>query len=170
MISTALAFCLAVQLAAPGDATPAVKIGFVDREEFYKTPRVEKILNELRDQVRESEAEFERRMDEYEKEARDLELQRIAMDEEAVQKKEAELKDMRDQVLQYLRDERSKLDDKREEKLASVVDEIRGVVRVVAQEQGYTLVLWKSALAYGSRDHDLTQVVLKRFLEEGGGQ
>jgi Skp family chaperone for outer membrane proteins len=170
MISTALALCMAIQFSATGEVAPTAKIGFVDRDELFKAPRVEKVLKELREQIRTSESEFERKMDRYEQEMRDFELKKIAMDEAAAQEREAELRAMRDEVVDYLRTKKEDLERVREERLREVTDEIRDVVRTIAQENGYTLVLWKSALAYGAREHDLTQIVMKRFLESGGGQ
>lgn len=167
MISTALALCMAIQISA---TPPAAKIGFVDREELFKAPRVEKVLQELRDQIQTSEDEFERQLDRYEQEARDFELKKIAMDEAAVQAREAELRDKKKEIVDFLRTKKEDLEQVRDDRLRAITDEIRDVVRAVAQENGYTIVLWKSALAYGSRDHDLTQIVMKRFLEKGGDQ
>jgi Skp family chaperone for outer membrane proteins len=167
MISTVLALCMAVQISA---TPPAAKIGFVDREELFKAPRVEKVLQEIRDQIRTSESEFERRLDRYEQEARDFELKKIAMDEAAVQEKEAELRAEKAKIVDFLRTKKEDLEQVKEDRLRAVTDEIRDVVRTVAQERGYTIVLWKSALAYGSRDHDLTQIVMQKYLEKGGDQ
>lgn len=167
MMTSVLAICLAVQISATGSEYPPVRIGFVDRDELFKAPRVERMLEPLRESVKTSEAEFERRWDELLAEIRDFEAKKEFMDEEGIQDKEVELKKGRDEILAYIREKKEALEEERDAKMRQILTEIRDMVRQVAQEQGYTLVLWKSAIAYGAPEHDLTQMVMKRILDLG---
>lgn len=168
MFASMLALCLVTQVSATGTEYVPIKIGFVDRERLYEAPRVEKQLAPIRDEIRVSEAEFEGRWDALLEKMRDFESKKDFMDEEAREEKEVELKGERDGILKFLREKQEAIDKGREEVLSTILVDIRNLVRQVAQEQGYGLVLWKSAVAYGDPEHNLTEKVMKLLLEEGG--
>lgn len=168
MIAAIVAVCLAAQVSATDTVAFPFKLGYVDREELFKAPRVERMLLPLRDRIKVSESEFDARWDQLLAQVRDFESKKEFMDQPGREEKEAELKKMRDEIAAFVREKRESLEDERDTTMRQVLSEVRDLVRQVAQEQGYSLVLWKSAVAYGAPEHDLTQVVMKRLVETEG--
>lgn len=165
MMTGTLAICLAIQLSATGTGYAPIRIGFVDRDQLFETPRVEKKLIPVRDRIRESESEFEQRWDDLLEAFRNFEVNKEFMDEEDRAEKEAKLKKDRDELLQFAREKQDTLEEEREQAMREILAEIRDLIRRVAQEHGYALILWKSAVAYGAPEYDVTQHVMKLLLE-----
>lgn len=170
MVTGTLAICLAIQLSATGANYTPIKIGFVDRDQLFETPGVEKRLTPIRATIKESETEFEQRWEDLLAQFRNFEVNKEFMDEEDRKAREAELKGLRDDLLQFAQSKQEAIEEERDKVMREIVDEIRNMVRQVAQERGYALVLWKSALAYGAPEHDLTRHVLKVLLAREGEQ
>jgi outer membrane protein len=158
----AAALPAAAQSAAPA---PTLKIGFVNTERILRdaTPAVRA--------QRKIEAEFKKRDDELARTAEqlkklqdELDKNSVTMSETQRRNKEREFGDLNRDFQRKQREFREDLNQRRNEELAQVVEQANRVIRQIAEQEKYDLVV--QDVVYFSPRIDITDKVIKA-LESG---
>ena len=165
--AAAAALLAGVPAVAPAQqaAAPAFKIGFVNTERILRdaTPAVRA--------QRKIEAEFKKRDDELARMAEQLKRTQDELDKNSVtmsetqrRNKEREFGDLNREFQRKQREFREDLNQRRNEELAQVVDQANRVIRQIAEQEKYDLVV--QDVVYFSPRIDITDKVIKA-LESG---
>lgn len=139
------------------------KMGYVDLsklfDEYNKTKEYDKVL-----EAKHSAFEKDRNAKiEKIKEAQGK-LSVLAADKKT--EMEAEIEKMRNELLEYDRQQKTDLTKDRNEKIREILLEIEKIVSDYAEKEGYSVILNDRVLIYGQQSMDITEVILKKLNEQ----
>ncbi len=165
LLATGLAAAVPGRAQTAATAAPSLKIGFVNTERILRdaTPAVRA--------QRKIEAEFKKRDDELARTAEqlkklqdELDKNSVTMSETQRRNKEREFGDLNREFQRKQREFREDLNQRRNEELAQVVEQANRVIRQIAEQEKYDLVV--QDVVYFSPRIDITDKVIKA-LESG---
>jgi outer membrane protein len=158
-LAAALAACLSPLLAA-AQAQPTGKLGFVNTERILRDAAPAQRAQ------RKIEAEFKKRDDELAKMADqlkrmqdDLDKNGVTMGDNQRRAKEREFGDLNREFQRKQREFREDLNQRRNEELAQVVEQANRVIRQIAEQEKFDLIL--QDVVYFSPRIDITDRVIK---------
>ncbi len=136
------------------------KIGYVDLsrlfDEYYKTKEQDKILEaEHKEYEQESKTRIERIREQQGK------LALLAADKKNAV--EQEIVTMKNDLLEFDRQQKTSLTKKRNEKIREILLEIEKIVSDYAEQNGYAMIFNDRVLIYGEPTQNLTENVLKNL-------
>ncbi len=146
-------------------AEKIVKIGAVDLQKvFYKSPG-KKLAEEKLDKVRKDlEKKKKLKEDEIKKLQTEYSNKRLVLNDTERQKKELEIQTKILELKQYIEKSNKTLEDKENEFLEPVIQDIKDVIRAVSIKYGYSIILDKSTyILYIEKEYDITDDVLKEL-------
>ncbi len=139
------------------------KIGYVDLsrlfDEYYKTKEYDKILEQKHNEFTKKEQE---KMDKIKEAQGKLAI----MNEDQKAELEKQIDKMKQDLMEFDRQQKTSLTKERNEKIREILLEIEKVVSNFAESNGYSIILNDRVLIYGAQNLDLTEQVLK-ILNEG---
>jgi len=166
-VITAMILGVILVLPAADAAQGAEKTGVVDfgkiMQQMPETKRAEATLQAT---VTPLQKEFDRLKQDFEKAVAAYKQQAAGMTKAAREQKEKELNIKGQAVQKYQQDKFGRggvVDKKEQELVAPIRQKALASVQSVAQKEGFTLVLDKSAMIYGTPDHDLTVKVMNQL-------
>jgi outer membrane protein len=163
------AMILGLLLAAPSahGAQNTGQIGIVDFAKIIQQmPETKQAETSLQATATPLQKEFERMKLDFEKAVEAYKQQAPSMAKAARAQKEKELGLKGQAIQKYQQDKfgRGGIVDKREQQLiAPIRQKALTAVQTLAQKEGFTLVLDKSVMIYGTADHDLTFKVMNQL-------
>ncbi len=164
LLST-LIVCLMVCLFTPdGSAQQAVKIGFVDLQEVFKSgAKFKQTKNELREVLNEKVSKLQQMKQNFKSERDQFLLQKELLPDDTAQQREQNLKEEYDRILNMEQQEMKDFEGMKEDKIDPLIEEIITVVETIAKEEGYSIILHKTTLLYGDPQFDITAKVIDRI-------
>ncbi len=162
---SALSVLFAVALfAAPAANAQTIKIGVIDMLGiFEKSEKMQKITNDVRQQVAEKQKEWQTQKDSLEKQIQDLQVQRDLMPKESYNAKMTELRAQHTEFMSWWRNQETELEKMKAESLKPFLRELREIVKDVAVAQGYLLILKKENALYVDDSLDITDAVVAKM-------
>lgn len=144
-----------------------MKIAYVDLarvfDNYQKTKEYDAVLQT------ESQA-YQKRRDEMINKIRDAQSKLALLKEDEKRKLSADIEKQKTDLLDFDRQKRTELAQKRDEKVREVLLEIEKVVSAMAKREGYTLVLNDRVLIYGEQELNITEKVLKAMNDNYPGK
>lgn len=151
--------------AAPAAARAEQKIGFVDLQRALNEVDEGKAAKALlKKDFDEKQKQLDAKKTEFDKLQADLEKQAVVMSDAAKKEKAGEL-DRRARELQGLFVQLQKdLSDREREATRGIFDRMGGIVREIAEADGFTIVLEKGAgIVYAPSSLDLTSELIRKY-------
>lgn len=140
------------------------KIGVIDMLGiFEKSDKMQAITKNVKQTVSEKQKEWEQKKNGLEKQIQDLQVQRDLMPKESYDSKMAELRNQHTQFMDWWREEEKKLDELKADSLKPFLRELKDIVKSVAVEQGFMLILKKENLLYSDDSLDITDAVIAKL-------
>ncbi len=149
-----------------GSALAADKIGFVDvREVMFNsevgkkaTEELNKLYEKKKPQIQESEQEFKKMKEEFDK-------QRTVLTESAFREKETALEKKFREYQAMMKEANNELQTKQQDLLKNILPEIEKVISVLGEKEKYLAIFDTSAvpIPYYSKTNDLTKRVMEEF-------
>ena len=145
-------------LISTGAFAADLKIGYVDLsrvfDNYQKTKDYDAVLQ------KDTEA-FQKQRDEMVNKLKDAQGKMALMKEEEKQKMSADFEKQKNDLIEFDKNKRTELTNKRNEKVREILLEIQKIVEGFAVKEGYTYILNDRVLVYGNKDNDLSEKVLK---------
>lgn len=162
---------LALALGLSGIATvaqaadaPAAKVGIVDIEKAIKqTSAGQKMTKELQGEFEKKKADFQKRDGDLRKMFEDLEKKKSLLTEEARQKKAGELQAEQMKFQKEVAESQQTIQKKERDMLEPIAKKMEEIIEKVAKDGGYTAILDRRAILWGSKGADLTDDIVKEF-------
>jgi len=156
----AVSFALASARSAP--AEERVKIGYLDLNRVVQavakqTPEYEELSKELEKR----QAEIDRRSAEIDKLKEELKANRVIWSEDRSREQEKLVRDKDDDLKVYSEGAQRFRDVEENKILRRLLPDIAKVVKQVGERDGYSMILEKRILLYGSPSFDLTDKIIK---------
>lgn len=144
----------------------ADKIGYIDLQRIINESKQGKESKELLTKEGEYKGRKLREGDEaLKKKFSELDAQRTVLSPDAFQKRQQELMAERDKFTEQVQSYQLDLRKKEQELTQDIVDDVQGLVKDMAQKEGFTLILEKteSGIFYAPEKFDLTERVLQLY-------
>ncbi len=143
-----------------------MKVGFLNSEEIlakYKPyqeaqKEYQRYEEELNRDFSKLNNELEKMKETYERQKLLLSEKRKEEEQQAIQKKQADLQRFVEEVMDP---ERGKLARKNQDLSGPILAKVNEVVQQVAKENGYDYIINATALAYANEDHNMTTKILE---------
>ncbi len=161
--------CVILALAASMPARAEVKVAFVD---------VQRALNECtagkkaRDQFR---VQIERVQSKLQKQQSEVQALKDELDKKGMLMKEDERRNLADEYARKARDfdrnykdTKDELEQKDAQMTSAIVHDLARVIRNIGEQRGYTLVMEKGAILWGTPANDITDDVIRDYNRSGG--
>lgn len=174
MLAQRLAMLFAILLLAaalPARAQTTGKIGVVDIDAVIaRSKTVAEAVRKAEQTLDERRRQIEGRLAEIQKARSELDRQRSVMSAEQVQAEEEKIRRQREELddLQYQTNK--ELSRIREEVMPPEVDRIIDAVKLVAEEDGYSLILPSDSVLYHIEAVDITPLVVQRLDRAGAAE
>lgn len=154
-----LLFVLSVQAAY-------AKIGYVDMRKIVAESNQGKEARQTLDSIEKAKkALMKEKIIEIRKLEEDFSKQGSILNDEAKEKKKAEIEKLMVEYQQMRRESEGELQKTEAEFVQKIVLEVRKLLSVIAKEEGYTAILDKAGVVYMPDEFDLTDRVIKKFNE-----
>lgn len=153
----------AVVFTGTGNATAAeAKIGFINMQQVLASSEAGKNAQAaVAEKMEELQAGFKKDQDALVALQQEIEKKSSAWSDEMKQEKGIEFQKMRRDLAVKQEDAQLELKQLRGEKVEPILQELKNVVKDVAKEQGYTLVLPHNVILYAEDSADITASVTK---------
>jgi outer membrane protein len=150
--------------AAPAPATAQQKIGYVD---------LQRALNEVED-GRVAKANLKREFDqkqkmldekktEFDRLRTDLEKQSVVMSDDARKEKQNELERKQIELQGLFVQLQKELSDRERETTRGIFDKMHAIVREIADQEGFALVMTSEALVFAAPSLDVTNELVRKY-------
>ena len=166
------AFFLNILVGNASISAQDTKIATVDLQKAIQTvdtgkkakSELEKALNSKKKEIQDEESKITKMGEEFKK-------QSLVMSDEAKAKKQGELQERIMRLQQLQSRSQSELQQKEQELTATILVRLREIIRELAKEKGYTVVLEKNdnMVLFSLEKDDLTEDVIKVFNKKGKG-
>ncbi len=153
--------------ASAADISPA-KIGYVDlRVALNESAAGKKAKAELESLIKIKQNAIEEKGRNAERLKGELEKQASGLSADAKKAKEDEIERLVRDYQRMVQDSQAEVKKKETDLTGSILNELRGVVEKIAQDEGYSLILEnvESIVLYAKKDYDITEKVVKRYNE-----
>jgi outer membrane protein len=148
---------------AAAPATPA-KIGFVDLERtLLETPAGKRASTKFEQSLKGKQAELDRKRKDLEKFKAEFEKQRSMLKPDVIAKREQEFNEKTMELQSYFMKLQNDLATERAQLIQEVLKQAGPVIKQVAQEQGFTLIVDRAAVIWASDALDITAEINKRI-------
>jgi Skp family chaperone for outer membrane proteins len=145
-------------------AADSPKVGYVDIEKVFNQYSGTKSAKEkLQKEVDKEQKSIEKEKDDLLKAKADLDKKRAILDKDKVKQQEQDLQNKLEKLQARAMDVQQKLMNQEKELTANIVEEIRAIVKQIAEEKKYDYVFEKSTLLFGG--DDITFLVIKKINE-----
>jgi outer membrane protein len=148
------------------DAGPAGpgKIGYVDLERtLLETPAGKRASTKFEQSMKAKQAELDKKTKDLEKAKADYEKQRSMLKPEVAAQREQELQKRFMELQSYYMKLQNDLANERAKLIQEVLKQAGPVIKQVAQEQGYTLIVDRAAVIWAPEALDITAEINKRI-------
>lgn len=140
------------------------KIGYIDLQKIFelyskKKPEVQEFYKKQEDFLKKKE-KLEQEITDLQK---DLQERGILYTEEVKNKKEQELNQKYLEYQNFLNEKGQELTERDNALTKAILEEIQKVIDQIGQENGYSVILPKTGILYGSPEMDLTDVLLEKL-------
>ncbi len=150
--------------APKADSAAPAKIAIVDIEKAIKqTTAGQKMSKDLQTEFEKKKSEFTKRDGDLRKMFEDLEKKKSLLTDEARQKKAMELQQEQMKFQKEVADSQTGIQKKEREMLEPIAKKMEEIIDRVAKDGGYTAILDRRAILWGSKSADLTDAVVKEF-------
>jgi outer membrane protein len=169
-----LVFALRGLPQARTDATaPALRIAFVDTKKvFDEYTRTKEMTQTLEDAVKRLETDFKARQEEIASLESKLTKQRLFIDDPAqLSRMEEEIRQKKDSLRQLVQTGQQAIEEKQDELAEPILEEIRGAIREMGKQEGYSAILEKQLIViYDEPGLDITGRVIAVLNERAAAQ
>jgi len=153
----------AASVAFSADAATG-KVAIVDIERAIKsTSAGQKMNKELQGEFEKKKADFQKREGDLRKKFEDLEKKKGLLTEDARNKKAQELAQDNAKFQQEVKESQETLQKKQSDLLEPIAKKMEEIIDKMAKDGGYTAILDRRAILWGSKDADITEQVVKEF-------
>lgn len=168
LLGLAVAFTVSSQALATetpkADAMAPAKIAIVDIEKAIKqTSAGQKMSKELQVEFDKKKNEFTKRDGDLRKMFEDLEKKKSLLTDEARQKKAMELQQEQIKFQKEVAESETRIRTKERNLIEPIAKKMEEIIDRVAKDGGYTAILDRRAILWGSKAADLTEAVVKEF-------
>lgn len=140
------------------------RIGIVDIEKAIKaTSSGQKMNKELQAEFDKKKADFQKREGDLRKMFEDLDKKKSLLTEDARNKKAAELQQENIKFQKEVKDSQDSLQKKQADLLEPIAKKMEEIIEKIAKDGGYTAILDRRAILWGSKAADLTEDLTKEF-------
>lgn len=162
---------LALALGLSGVATTVqaadavvTKVGIVDIEKAIKaTSSGQKMSKELQGEFEKKKADFQKRDGDLRKMFEDLEKKKSLLTEDARAKKAGELQQEQMKFQKEVAESQQTIQKKERDMLEPIAKKMEELIEKLAKDGGYTAILDRRAILWGSKSADLTDELVKEF-------
>lgn len=145
-------------------AEPAPKIAVIDVQRVISESKRGKEAKELLNKDKDyRERRLQEGQDNLQKKASDLERRRAILSPEAFEKEQEALLQERERLLRQFNEDQGQLRRRESELMQDVLEGIQGVLKTIAEKEGFTLVIEKGAAIYALDKYDITEQVLRLY-------
>lgn len=138
------------------------KIGYVDLsklfDEYNKTKEYDKVLEAKNE-------DFKKQRDAKIEKVKELQGKLSVLAADKKKDVEDEIEKMRNDLVEFDRQQKTDLTKDRNEKIREILLEIEKIVSDYAEKEGYTVILNDRVLIYGAQNMDVTEAILKKLNE-----
>lgn len=146
--------------AAPGPA----KIGFVDLERtLLETPAGKRASSKFEQSLKGKQAELDKKRKDLEKFKAEFEKQRSMLKPDVIAKREQEFNERTMELQSYFMKLQNDLATERAQLIQEVLKQAGPVIKQVAQEQNFSLIVDRAAVIWASDALDITAEINKRI-------
>jgi len=146
-------------------AAEGMNVGYVDIEKvFNQYEGTKKAKEKLQGELEKEQKKIEEKKSEIIKLKEDLEKKASVLEKSKVDAKKAELQTKLEKLQSDAMEIQQKLLGQEKEMTANIVEEIRVIVKKIAEEKKYDMVFEKNLLLYGG--DDITPFVVKKMNEQ----
>jgi outer membrane protein len=159
-----LALIIGGMVSASAGPTGSFKIGFVDFDEVLTDTAAGKKANrEFEKELKQKQGELDTKQKELQQYAADLEKQRSVLKPEVLKQKQQELQKRYVELQQtYVTLERE-LTEKRTKLIRQILKKAEPAIKAIAQEEGYQMIVDRSAVVWSDKAFDLTSKIKQRI-------
>ncbi len=151
-------------VANAADAPAAAKLGIVDIEKAIKqTSSGQKMTKELQGEFEKKKSDFQKRDTDLRKMFEDLEKKKSLLTEDARMKKAGELQQEQMKFQKEVTESQQTIQKKERDLLEPIAKKMEEIIEKVAKDGGYTAILDRRAILWGSKAADLTEDIVKEF-------
>lgn len=162
-----MAIMLSLFLAAPSAQAATGQVGVIDFARILQQmPETKKAQATLKSTAAPFEKELQRMNQELQKSLAAYEKERAGMTPQAREQKEKEINLQAQGIKKYQQEKFGRggiLDKKEQELVAPIRTKLLGAIQTLSKKEGFTLVLDKQAMVYGTAEHDLTFKVMNQL-------
>ena len=164
---------LALALAlAPVAARAEVKLGFFDLQramDEIDDGRAAK--TQLKREFEDKQKRLDLRQEEFKKAVADFEKQAVVMSDQAKRDRAGELERKQNELKEYYVQLQKELADRDRELTKGIFDKLNGVIREIAEAEGFTMIFEKNqaGLVYAPVSLDVTNEVIRKYNQRFGG-
>lgn len=165
----AISLLAALTIGSTTQAAP--KIGTVDMQKALQTvaegrkakKNLEGVFNKKKKELQSEEAAIKKMHEEFQK-------QSLVMSEQARAKKQGEIQQRVIQFQQKTQASQIELQKQEQEMTGPIIQKLRGVIEMVAKENGYTIILEKNenSVLFSEEKDDLTSKVIQAYDSRSG--
>jgi len=140
------------------------KIVYVDLQKVFLTSEPGKQAKKALDkEAEEKKAALEEKKKEFQKMKDELQKKMNILSEESRNEKLEALENKRQELLQYVQESDMKLAERDRDLTKKITQDIQGILKTIAEKEGYTLILEKGSTLYAPDDMDITDEVIKQY-------
>jgi len=162
----AIPVALALSLLVASATAQGIKIGFIDTDKVIAScPPIqaeEEALEAKENQLKTMQGKIKQQ-------EMELEAQKPTLKEDDITRREAEIKEQKRQLLRYLAKVEREMKEAQAQKIDPVVDVIERIIIELGKKDGYSLILDKDDILYGTGDLDLTDKVVELVKQRFSG-
>ena len=166
-------FAVVILLAGVGFSSTAaaedLKIGYVDlHEALNEIPEGKEAKKRLRQDYKAKQEKLNQKQKEVKKLKEELQSQSMALSDEAKRKKQKQLQKKMQELQQTYMELQRDLSKKEAKETKDIFEKMRSIVKEIAEEKNYDLVLEKSksSVLYGKEKMDLTGELIERLKKD----
>jgi outer membrane protein len=158
------ALTLAAALTAPGLAAAQVKLGFVDfQRAITEVDEGKAAKAQLKKDFDEKQKQLDLKTDEIKKSQADFDKQAMVMSAEAKAAKGAELDRKKLEVQEFYMKLQQDLSTRERDAMRGIFDKMQAVVREIADADGLSVVLDRTALVFAQPSLDVTNELIRKY-------
>lgn len=126
-------------------------------------PKFKKAEEDLKVYSKQIEDELKNKQKEFEEKYKVYQEQAATWDKVILAAKQEELQSLERQIIDFEQKAQGDIQNKQQEMLAPIYEEIEKMVKEVANAQGYTNVFRTEACAFGNKNNNISDLVLKKL-------
>lgn len=159
-----VAFIIAGMVTADAGPNGPDKIGFVDLERtLLETPAGKRASNKFERSLKAKQQELDRKRKDLEKFKTELEKQRSMLKPAVIAQREQEYNERTMELQGYFMKLQNELANERAQLIQEVLKQAGPVIKQVAKEQGFTMIVDRNAVIWASDALDVTSEINKRI-------